>query len=236
VAETFHLLEEALGSRCEVHTVLAAESAEAAVEARLRRRRDVRVAVVTDRVFEGLVSTESSQGVIALVRPPGWALDDLFRRPTLLMVLDGLQDPGNAGSILRAADAFGASGVLFVRGSVSPFNSKTMRASAGSLFRMPFLSGLDKAAVRSALEGRGLDIYAAVPAGGKARAPKEADLRRDCAILVGSEAHGVSPELHAIAQDLAIPTIRVESLNAAVAAGILLYEAARQRPPAAGNA
>ena len=103
VAETFHLLEEALGSRCEVHTVLAAESAEAAVEARVRRRRDVRVAVVTDRVFEGLVSTESSQGVIALVRPPAWTLDDLFRPPTLLMVLDGLQDPGNAGSILRGA-------------------------------------------------------------------------------------------------------------------------------------
>jgi RNA methyltransferase, TrmH family len=97
VAETFHLLEEALRSRCEVHTVLAAEAAESAVETQVRRHRDVRVHVVTGRVFEGLVSTESSQGVIALVRPPAWTLDDLFRPPTLLMVLDGLQDPGNAG-------------------------------------------------------------------------------------------------------------------------------------------
>ena len=158
VAETFHLLEEALRSGREVPVVLAAESMEAAVEKVVRRRHGVRVLVVADRIFNRLASTESSQGVIALVRPPAWTPDQLFAGCPLVVVLDGLQDPGNAGSIVRAAEAFGATGVLFVKGSVSPFNAKTLRASAGSLFRMPFVCGPDAAGARRSLERHKVDI------------------------------------------------------------------------------
>jgi RNA methyltransferase, TrmH family len=145
--------------------------------------------------------------------------------------LDGLQDPGNAGSILRAAEAFGATGVLFLKGAVSPYNPKTLRASAGSLFRLPFLAAADPALALAALREYGVELYASVPAraGGRVRSPGAADLSRRCALIVGNEAHGVSAAWRAAAQEISIPTTGVESLNAAVAAGILLYEARRQR-------
>lgn len=230
VAESFHLLEEALRSKCEVCAVLASESAETMVAAHARRLRGIRIVVMADKIFKDLASTESSQGVIALVRPPAWTIDRLFGPCPLLVVLDGLQDPGNAGAVVRAAEAFGASGVIFLKGTASPFNPKTMRASAGSLFRTPFVHGLDLQPARAALAHRNLDVYAAVPAqAGRSRFLGDADLRRGCAFIIGNESRGVSPELRAGAVDLSIPTLRVESLNAAMAAGILLYEAWRQR-------
>jgi RNA methyltransferase, TrmH family len=146
-------------------------------------------------------------------------------------VLDGLQDPGNAGAIVRAAEAFGATGVLFLKGTVSPFNSKTLRASAGSLFRVPFLYGMDSSLARAALQQNKVTLYAAVPAGGEtpAHSLEQADLAAHCGLIIGNEARGVSSALRSAALDLTIPTVGVESLNAAVAAGIILYEARRQR-------
>jgi TrmH family RNA methyltransferase len=158
-------------------------------------------------------------------------LPDLFRGSPLVVVLDGLQDPGNAGAILRAAEAFGATGAIFVKGTVSPFNPKTVRASAGSLFRVPFLHGMDAAVVRAALEQNRVNAFAAVPArpGEEARSLAEVDLSGPVALIIGNEARGVGAELRAAALAITIPTVVVESLNASVAAGILLYEARRQR-------
>jgi RNA methyltransferase, TrmH family len=240
LAETFHLLEEALASDCEVHAVLVAQSAECTAAPYLRTRRlpsrdregvvRPRVMMLPDRIFDQLAATESSQGVIALVRPPSWTIEQLFGAHPLVVVLDRVQDPGNAGAIVRAAEAFGATGVLFLKGTVSPFNPKTVRASAGSLFRIPFVHGVDAAPACAVLAHHLLDLYAAVPShAGKTRTPADVELRRNCALIIGNEARGVSPELRAAARDLSIPTGRVESLNAAVAAGILLYEAWRQR-------
>ena len=235
VAETFHLLEEALRSDCAVKVVLCSESVQSAVESHVKRLTGLRVAVVADQLFPFISGTEASQGVIALVRPPVWNLPQLFRGRSLVVVLDGLQDPGNAGSIARAAEAFGASGLMFLKGTVSPFNPKALRGAAGSLFRVPFAYGLDTALARAALQQNKLDVYAGVPA--SARAPSKSldqvDLSRRCALVIGNEARGVSPELRSAALDISIPTLGVESLNAAVAAGILLYEARRQRSLAA---
>jgi TrmH family RNA methyltransferase len=228
IAETFHLLEEALRSGCEVRTVLAAESARSEAEACVKGR-GIRVAVLMDALFQGLAGTETPQGVIALVKPREWSLEQLFRGSPLVVVLDGVQDPGNAGTIVRAAEAFGATGVLFLKGTVSPYNPKTVRASAGSLFRVPFRNGLDAAAARAALEQHRLVLYAGVPARDRVRSPAEVDFTAPCGLIIGSEGRGVGPELRSAALDTAIPTIGVESLNAAVAAGILLYEARRQR-------
>lgn len=231
VAETFHLLEEALRSDCAVRVVLCSESVQSAVEHHVKRLSGLRVAVVADRLFPYISGTESSQGVISLVRPPVWNLPQLFRGKSLVVVLDGLQDPGNAGSIARAAEAFGATGLLFLKGTVSPFNPKALRGAAGSLFRVPFGYGLDSMLARTALQQHKLDVYAGVPANGQAPSKPldQVDFSRACALLIGNEARGVSPELLKTATGISIPTSGVESLNAAVAAGILLYEARRQR-------
>ena len=181
-----------------------------------------RVLHVADVVFAGLSSTETPQGVLALVRLRSWTLEQVVANSSLLVVLDGVQDPGNAGAILRAAEAFGASGAIFLKGSVSPHNSKCMRGSAGSVFRVPVAAGVDAGEFLACK----LPLFAADPRGSRAIA--EADLKSPCALVLGAEGRGVSAAVAAAATGLRIPTAVVESLNAAVAAGILLYEARRQ--------
>ncbi len=227
VAETFHLLEEAVRSGCEIENVLAAESALDRVLAALRGGPKSRVAVVPDALLSSVSATECSQGVVALVRPPAWRLDDLFRGLPLVVVLDGVQDPGNAGAVIRAAEAFGATGVAFLKGSVNPYNPKAIRASAGSVFRCPVKAGLELSSVVAAARDRGLAIWAALPSGGVAA--QAADFAGGSAILVGGEGRGLGTGLPEGALAVSIPTSGVESLNAAMATGILLYEARRQR-------
>jgi TrmH family RNA methyltransferase len=227
IAETFHLLEEALRSDCAVEAVLAAESVQPTVEAHIKRLRGMRLLVLPDALFQEISGTEAAQGVMTLVRAPAWDLNQLFRGQALVVVLDGVQDPGNAGAIVRAAEAFGATGLMFLKGTVSPYNSKAVRASAGSIFRVPLAVNLDGVLARAAIEQHRLDVYAAAPAGSKDLG--QADLRRKCALIIGSEGRGVSEKLRGAAIDLRIPVSGVESLNAAMAAGILLYEARRQR-------
>ena len=221
VAETFHLLEEAVRSKCEVPLVLAAEDAvHALLEGNLKVRR------VARSVFRELSGTETAQGIFALVRPPQWKLQDLFAKVPLIVTLDGIQDPGNAGAIVRAAEAFGSTGIVFLKGTVSPFNAKTIRASAGSLFRVPFLSGVDPGRASTEFQQRGLRVYATAPGGDVT--PEHAGLGGPAALIIGSEAKGISNAWSRSTQ-LRIPTRGVESLNAALAAVVLLYEASRQR-------
>ena len=184
--------------------------------------------MLPDALFATLAATESSQGVMALVEPPQWQLPQLLAATPLVIVLDALQDPGNAGAIVRAAEAFGATGVLFLKGTASPHNPKTLRASAGSLFRVPYLQGMDAAEAIAALRASNIALFAAMPTA----APNSlaaATLAGPCALIIGNEAHGVSAQFRHTASPVSIPTVGVESLNAAVAAGILLYEARRQR-------
>lgn len=227
MAEGFHLLEEALRSECRISSVLAAESVHKTVARHIKGLSSIRLIRVPDALFSETASTEATQGVIALVQPARWELDHLLRSPALVAVLDGIQDPGNAGAILRTAEAFGASGALFMKGTVSPYNPKAVRASAGSLFRLPLVYGMEEKLVCAALGQRSIEVYAAMPGSGTPAA--SADLRRNCAIVIGSEGRGVSQKLHGMALDVSIPMRQVESLNAAVAAGILFYEARRQR-------
>jgi RNA methyltransferase, TrmH family len=229
VAESFHLLEEALRSERTVPVVLASESVKSTVERHVSGLRETRGFVLPDRLFQAVAATETSQGVIALVEPPAWSIEQLFRGQSLVVVLDGLQDPGNAGAIARAAEAFGATGLMFLKGTVNPFHPKALRASAGSLFRIPFVSGVEAPLARAALQQRRVELYAAMPFTGSEQMAGEVDFIRKCAIVIGSEGRGVSQELHGMARDVAIPTVGVESLNAAVAAAVLLYEARRQR-------
>src|SRR5665213_1558874 len=212
LAEGPHLLAEALRSRIEIHAVILAESA-----GEIPGLGAIRVVRVLDSLFPKLASTESPQGVLALVRLPEWTPGDLLGGTPLVVVLDGIQDPGNAGAILRTAEAFGATGAVFLKGTVSPSNPKCLRASAGSAFRLPIVTGIPD----------GLALYAADTRAKLSAA--EAGLGAPCAIVIGGEGSGVRAELAARATGVKIPTTGVESLNAAVAAGILLYEARRQR-------
>lgn len=224
VAETFHLLEEALRSRAVVRTVIASESVHKNAQTLLHNQPDIRFVTVPDRVLHGLAEVPASQGILALIEPPVHKIAQIFTPDALVLILDGIQDPGNLGTILRSAEAFGATGLLLLKGTVSPFNPKAMRASAGSVFRVPFFHSLDEPEVLEAVSSHNVQLFAAVPRGGT-----QPDLTPPCAIAIGSEGRGVSPNLHKNAQSVSIPTIGVESLNAAISAAILLYEARRQR-------
>ena len=216
LAEGPHLLDEALRSRVEIHAVILSDSAPE-ISGLRESPGSIRIVRVPDALFGKLAATESPQGVLALVRLPQWTPQDLLRGTPLVVALDGIQDPGNAGAILRTAEAFGASGAVFLKGTVSPGNPKCLRASAGSVFRLPIVSELPA----------GLEHYAADPRAEKTIS--EARLTAPCAIIIGAEGSGVRPEISVRATKVKIPTTAVESLNAAVAAGILLYEARRQR-------
>ena len=224
VAESLHLLEEALRSECEIQAVIVSEPARAAVEGRSIQER---VLVLPDELFQTLAATETSQGVITLVRAPQWALHDVLVPGCITVILDGIQDPGNAGAVIRSAEAFGATGVVFLKGTVSPFNPKAIRASAGSLFRVPVIAGVDSEAAADALKRIKIKAYALMPKG--AVELSACDLSKDCAVIAGSEGHGVSEPFARFAESVRIPTAAVESLNVALAAGIALYEARRQR-------
>ncbi len=182
--------------------------------------------VVDESVFHQISSVENSQGVLSLVQVDDQAIGNCLHGNPLVIALDGIQDPGNAGAIVRSAEAFGATGVVFLKGSVSPWNPKALRASAGSLFRVPFAIA-DWEEFLAAMQQRGIALYAA-----GARAVKRVDevpLHQAAAILIGNEGAGVPKEHEPFATAVRIPTRNVESLNAALAAGILLYEASRQR-------
>lgn len=233
-----HLLAEALRSGVHLRTVFVRRDPERH-EARLRLLDRLRIPLsvpiveLTPPVFDSAVETESPQGIAALVDPPAFSLDDLLRQPVpLIVIAAGLQDPGNFGTLIRSAEAFGAGGVQALPGTVSVWNAKVLRASAGSAFRVPVVAEKPAPAF-AALAERGIPIYAAVPgsSGADALPCSQMDWTRPAALLIGNEGSGLSQDLLDRADQLvSIPTPGpVESLNAAVAASVLLYEAARQR-------
>jgi len=179
--------------------------------------------------FNHACATESPQGLAALVEAPQWSLEAILGGDLpLLLVLAGLQDPGNVGTILRTAEAFGASGILLLPGTVNPWNQKVLRASAGSSFRLPVVQ-LHHTAVLERLREKGFSLHACAAAHGAD--VRDADLGGRVALVIGNEGAGICDEvLSHCSGTIHIPCPGpVESLNAAVAASVLLYEASRQR-------
>lgn len=220
VAEGPHLVEEAIRSGLRIRCAIVANGA-----APFRGPAD-RIVEVPERVFRSISGTETPQGVLVLLDPPAHTAKDLLGSTSLIVILDGIQDPGNAGAIARSAEAFGATGLVFAGASANPLAPKTLRASAGSLFRIPFVRDAVTRSMPQAVPPA-IPLFAGIP--GPASAPWECDFTRSCAIVIGGEGAGVSRELLGKAKTIHIPTRGVESLNAAVSAGVLLYEAARQR-------
>ena len=197
--------------------------------------------------FAGLSDTKSPQGIIAVVRKKKYTLPDILgkagsgridsetdmdavrRAAPLIVVLENLQDPGNAGTILRTAEAAGVSGVILTEGSVDLYNPKVIRSTMGCIFRMPHLVVKSADELLPELRAAGITTYAAHLRGSISHF--EGDYTGGTAFFIGNESRGLSDELSGKLDVLMkIPMSgKVESLNAAMAAGILMYEAKRQR-------
>jgi RNA methyltransferase, TrmH family len=251
------LVEDALRSGLEAEALLVGESAEptlnailsaaSASEAGIPRSRILRT---TDKLFASVAGTETPQGIAALFRKPDWQFEDILRgaadesgvrssESPLVVVMAGIQDPGNVGTIVRSAEAFGATGAIATRGTADPWSPKALRASAASALRLPLLRGIAIPVLLAQLKMARVKTVAAIGRGiaearqeaGSDGMPAYPNLREPSAIFVGSEGAGLVPEvLHSADSTISIPMHpSVESLNAGVAASIALFEAARQR-------
>ena len=233
-----HLVEEALDagessarSKVIVQSVLVARGAAQKFHPLLDRLgRDAEVAEVPDRLFDQVAQTETPQGIAALVELPAHDLDAAFARPdALILVACGLQDPGNLGTMMRSAQALGGSALVTLPATVSPFNPKAVRSSAGAIFRLPVFRNVDPARLVERAKSAGVVLVAAERRASRAAA--DADLRGPVAFLIGQEAAGLPEEVarHAAVRVSVPIRADTDSLNASTAASILLYEAARQR-------
>lgn len=226
-----HLVDEALRAGLPVATIFMEQGAERVLQS-LRVPPETEILILPKKLLASALATETPQPIAALVEPPDWTWAHILgtRRSEadIVVVLAGLQDPGNMGTILRSAEAFGASGVVSLPGTVSAWNPKAVRASAGSVFRVPLVAVNERECFEE-LHEVGVKILAT-----EARAAKTAeriDLTGPVAFVIGNEGNGVPAGLSAKADArIAISCPGpVESLNAAVAASVLLYEAGRQR-------
>jgi RNA methyltransferase, TrmH family len=228
--EGVRLLEEAIRSGLRFRAVFFRQSSLGLADRLLPQiAAQVETVLLPNEVFDSAVATETPQGVAALAKVRNFSLEDVLRPdPPLVLVLSGIQDPGNLGTMLRSAEAFAASGVLLSEGTVSQFNAKAVRASAGSVFRVPVLKIKSQEAIPR-LRGAGLCLLATSSHGGISA--DQANLAHSLAFFIGNEGSGLKRELMLhMDETVFVPHPgQVESLNATVAASILLYEAARQR-------
>lgn len=233
--EGLRIVEEAIRSGLRFKAVFFKESAQNLAERLLPQiGANVDTLLLPDKFFDSIVPSETPQGVAALVRLKDFSLESVIERMNVgpIIALAGLQDPGNLGTILRSAEAFGSAGAVLGEGTVSSFNSKVIRASAGSVFRFPVVvakaaGGME--AICTKLKAAGVRLIAT--SSHKGTPLDQAKLSVPAAIFIGSEGSGVPRALIAqMDETVAIPhTPQVESLNAGVAGSIVLYEAARQR-------
>ncbi|MGB8535292.1 MAG: RNA methyltransferase [Acidobacteriaceae bacterium] len=226
--EGLHLVQEAVKSGLRLDTVFLQKGRE---ELLLQLPSiNAEILILSEDVFSSAAMTEHPQGVAALVEAPQFKMQAMFPSAPgpapLVVIAAGLQDPGNLGTLIRSAEAFGATGMILLPGTVNLWNGKTLRASSGSAFRLPVLP-MAVGAAFTTVRDHGVRILAAVARDGD----READLRGPTALLIGNEGSGL-PEAWIAQADarLTIPfTGAVESLNAAIAGSVLLYDAMRQR-------
>lgn len=228
-----HLVGEALGAGLRIRQVIASAGALDRPEIRAILEAlgdDVQVSTATSMVMDAVSPVRSASGIVAIADRPANNAERMYAGAgTLVVVAVDIQDPGNLGAIVRVAEAGGATGVVAAGISANPFSWKALRGSMGSSLRVPIAVHRDTGVAISEARRRGCRIVATVPRGGDP--PAGADLRGPVALLIGSEGAGVSPDaIEAADARVTIPMrAPVESLNAAVAAAILVYEARRQR-------
>ena len=231
VLEGIRLLEEALAASAPLARVAVSPALERTERGRRLldtiRARDIPVDPVTDDELQALSDTETPQGVIAVAGPVAWSLDQVATRPGAVVLLDAVQDPGNVGTIVRTAHALGAAGVVLLPGCAGLSHPKVLRAAMGSTFRFPVLQAGTEA-VRPWLGEHGIEVWVAA-GDGEPVGPREP--RGRVALVIGNEGAGVGDVWrNTAARTVTIPLADgVDSLNAAAAAAILLYEVGRDR-------
>jgi TrmH family RNA methyltransferase len=229
--EGVKLLEEAFRSGLDIDSVFFSEAARPLAEKLLPQigGRSENL-ILPNALFNSIVPSDAPQGVAALVKLRHYASAELLDRASVgpIVVAAGLQDPGNLGTILRSAEAFGAAGIFLTEGTVSPYNSKVLRGSAGSIFRLPFRQ-ISSVELIPLLRTQGVRLIATSSHQGTPL--PQVSWKFPLAIFIGNEGAGLSRELlREMDETLVIPqAAQVESLNAGVAASIVLYEAARNR-------
>ena len=228
-----HLLEEAWRSNVEISLAMVASDAADGRFADLASRaaaHGARVVTVPPSMLEAVSPVHAPSGIVAIARVPRAAMPDVLReKPPLLLVLDGVQDPGNVGAIIRAAEGCGATGVIAGPGCADPFSWKAVRGTMGSIFRLPVITVAEWTSVLQTLRHEQVRLIATVPRGGTPLT--SADLDAPAAILLGGEGAGLSRQALDAADERLSIEMRgpVESLNVAVTAALILYEASRQR-------
>jgi TrmH family RNA methyltransferase len=188
------------------------------------------MSVVDDKLFKELMTTQSPSGVIAVGTARQYSFADCLKgEETLVVVGEAIQDPGNAGTLIRAALAFGASGVVLTKGSVDAYNPKVVRSAMGALFALPVVTGVEAGTVAAQLKSANVRVLALEPSTGKRLC--DTNLRGSVAVVLGNEGNGLSQDALNLADELVtIPmTETTESLNVAVCGAIVLYECAQQR-------
>lgn len=216
IAEGVRLIQDAAAANC-VHFYVTTEVIES----------DLPQYIVSEKLFSSISQTQTPQGIMAVCKMPSYTEEDMLKTEShFILVCDQISDPGNLGTMIRTAEAVGVDSVLLTNGTVDAYNPKTVRATMGSIFRMPIIQSdtlIDSLAAKgfqivvTSLEGS-QDLY-------------KNDFKDDIVVVVGSEATGVNPQIQSMAtHKIKIPMSgRVESLNAAVAASVILYECKRQR-------
>ncbi|MDT3700238.1 MAG: RNA methyltransferase [Thermincola sp.] len=231
--EGFNFVSEALASGIVLEKLIISERAKKNLStAELIRHigSPESIVRVSDSVMEYMSETETPQGVMALLKIAEVPLTSLqVQLTSVFIILDGIQDPGNVGTVIRTADAFGAAGVILTKGCADIYNAKTLRSTMGSVFHLPVLRDIAAAEVVQFLQSQGVNI-AVTCLEPEALPVEDSNILFPLALVFGSEARGVSDEMRQAGDWLIkVPMAgRAESLNVAVAAGIMIYEASRR--------
>ena len=185
---------------------------------------------LSDHVMKAAADTQTPQGILAVISRPQWDFADAAKQENgSYLFLEDIQDPGNLGTMLRSGEAAGITAVIANRGTVDLYNPKTIRATMGSIYRVPFFTADDFEQTLLSMKEQGMRLYAAHLKG--SRLYDEADYRLKCGFLIGNEGNGLTEAAAALADEyIRIPMEgSVESLNAAIAASVLMYEVNRQK-------
>jgi TrmH family RNA methyltransferase len=231
-----HLIQEALASGIPLQMVAAADRLSHSETADRAQRAGARIVVVTDAVLSAISPVRTPSGIVAIASRPVSRLEDVFARtPPLVVMLHDVQDPGNVGAIVRAAEACGATGIICSEGTADPFGWKALRGAMGSTLRLPTASKQYLPDAIGRARASGLRVFALTAHAGTLL--PHCDLSAPAAIVLGGEGAGLPPHILEAADTRLTIAMQspVESLNVAVAAALVLYEASRQRTAVVSN-
>ncbi len=229
IAEGFKMLKEAAENGCLVKTYISEFVLEKKHESLEWLCKEFPYETVSDQVFRQLSGTVTTQGILGIVKQPSYSITDILDdKKHIWLLLDDIRDPGNLGTIMRTAEGAGMSAVIMGKGTAALFNPKTVRSTMGAIFRMPFVYVDDITEIIKQIKDNGYSVYGTAMKGSITY--DMADYTKGAGIVIGNEANGIQDSvLECITGSINIPMDgKLESLNAAVAAAVVMYEAARQ--------